>query len=60
MTLEYPVELGGTTGGRFVGELHVDHVPPTYQKNDFIRGDPSWLNVVTVLRGDGPIPREKP
>lgn len=52
---EYPVELGGTTGGRIVGQLHVDHVPPTYQKNDFHRSDYSWREVIDVLRGSGPI-----
>jgi hypothetical protein len=52
---EYPVELGGTTGGRIIGQLHVDHVPPTYQKNDFHRSDYSWREVIDVLRGIGPI-----
>lgn len=53
--LEYPVELGATVGGRIVGEIHVDHVPPNYQKNDFDRSDPSWHEVVELLRGVGPI-----
>jgi hypothetical protein len=52
---EYPIELGGTTGGRIVGQLHVDHVPPTYQKNDFHRSDYSWREVIDVVRGVGPI-----
>lgn len=52
---EYPVELGGTVGGRIVGQIHIDHVPPTYQKNDFHRSDHSWREVVDVLRGEGPI-----
>ena len=53
--LEYPVELGSTVGGRIVGEIHIDHIPPTYQKNDFHRADISWNEMITVLRGDGPI-----
>jgi len=53
--LEYPIELGSTVGGRIVGEVHIDHVPPTYQKNDFHRADASWHEMVAVLRGDGPI-----
>ncbi|GIO03545.1 hypothetical protein J5TS2_42130 [Brevibacillus halotolerans] len=53
--LEYPVELGTTWGGRIVGEINVDHLIPTYQKNDFDRSDPSWFEVVNKLRGDGPI-----
>lgn len=53
--LEYPVELGVTVGGRIVGEIHVDHVPPNYQKSDFDRNDSSWHEVVVLLRGSGPI-----
>ncbi|MCC6607206.1 MAG: ATP-binding protein [Anaerolineae bacterium] len=53
--LEYPLELGTTFGGRIVGEIHIDHVPPTYQKNDFDRSDPSWYEVIELLRGSGPI-----
>jgi hypothetical protein len=52
---EYPIELGATVGGRIVGQLNIDHVPPTYQKNDFHRTDHSWREVLDVLRGDGPI-----
>lgn len=53
--LEYPVELGTTVGGRIVGEVHVDYLLPTYQKNDFDRTDPSWNETVEALRGVGPI-----
>lgn len=54
-TLEYPVELGSTVGGRIVGEVHVDYLLPTYQKNDFDRTDPSWAQTVEALRGVGPM-----
>ena len=53
-TLEYPVELGSTVGGRIVGEVHVDYLLPTYQKNDFDRTDPTWQQTVEVLKGVGP------
>lgn len=53
--LQYPVELGSTVGGRIVGEVHVDYLLPTYQKNDFDRTDPSWNETVEGLRGVGPI-----
>lgn len=53
--LDYPVELGTTLGGRIIGELHVDYLVPTYQKNDFDRTEASWRETVLVLRGDGPI-----
>lgn len=55
LKLEYPVELGTTVGGRIVGEIHVDYLLPTYQKNDFDRTDPSWTQTVEALRGIGPI-----
>lgn len=58
--LEYPVELGSTVGGRIVGEVHVDYLLPTYQKNDFDRNDPSWRETVEALRDVGPmLPKER-
>ena len=39
--IEYPVELGSTVGGRIVGELNVDYLIPTYQKNSFDTSDKS-------------------
>lgn len=53
--LEYPVELGTTVGGRIVGEIHVDYLLPTYQKNDFDRTDPSWVETIEAIRGVGPM-----
>ena len=52
--LQYPVELGSTVGGRIVGELHVDFLLPTYQKNDFDRTDRSWQQLVDYICGIGP------
>lgn len=54
-TLEYPVELGSTVGGRIVGEIHVDYLIPTYQKNDFDKTDRNWDDTIAALRGAGPI-----
>jgi hypothetical protein len=53
--LDYPVELGTTQGGRVVGELYVDYLVPTYQKNDFDRTEAAWRETVLAIRGDGPI-----
>ena len=39
--IQYPVELGTSVGGRIIGELNVDYLLPTYQKNDFDRSDTS-------------------
>lgn len=57
---EYPVELGSTVGGRIVGELHVDYLIPTYQKNGFDTTDRAWRLTVEAVRGSGPIlPRSR-
>jgi len=49
------VELGSTVGGRIVGEVQVDYLLTTYQKNDFDRSDFSWQQTTEALRGIGPI-----
>ncbi len=54
-TVEYPVELGTTVGGRIVGELHADYLIPTYQKNGFDTADRSWRITLEAVRGAGPI-----
>lgn len=51
---EYPVELAHQ-GGRIIGEIHLDHVPVTYQKDAFEYGDRSWRAAVELLRGAGPL-----
>ncbi|MBR4676070.1 MAG: ATP-binding protein [Victivallales bacterium] len=51
---QYPIELGSTIGGRIVGELNVDYLLPTYQKNDFDRSDNSWAQTVDAICGVGP------
>ncbi len=58
--LQYPLELGTSIGGRIVGELNVDYLLPTYQKNDFDRSDNSWAQTVEALCGIGPfLPRSR-
>ena len=52
--LQYPLELGTSIGGRIIGELNVDYLLPTYQKNDFDRSDNSWEQTVEALCGVGP------
>lgn len=51
---EYPVEMAHQ-GGRIIGEIHLDHVPVTYQKDAFQYGDRSWRSAVEILRGRGPL-----
>ncbi|MGW7250892.1 ATP-binding protein [Streptomyces decoyicus] len=57
--VEYPIELGATQGGRIVGEIHLDHVPVTYQKNDFKRESRDWITAVQLIRGEGPLQPRK-
>lgn len=52
---EYPIDLGSSMGGRIVGELHVDYLMPTYQKNSFDTTDIAWQLTVEAIRGAGPI-----
>lgn len=52
--LQYPLELGTSVGGRIVGELNVDYLIPTYQKNDFDRSDSSWIQTIEAVCGVGP------
>ena len=54
-SIEYPIELGSTTGGRIVGELTVDYLLPTYQKNAFDTSGRAWRLTVEAIRGAGPI-----
>ena len=56
---EYPIEFGSTSGGRIVGEIHLDHVPVIYQKNNFERGSNDWLVAVEAIRGEGPLQPRK-
>lgn len=52
--LQYPLDLGTSIGGRIVGELHVDYLIPTYQKNNFDRADISWEQTREAICGVGP------
>ncbi|MGK8505266.1 ATP-binding protein [Nocardia asiatica] len=52
--IEYPTEMAHQ-GGRIIGEIHLDHVPVTYQKNAFEYDDRSWKSAVEMLRGRGPL-----
>ncbi len=51
---EYPID-DPRNRGRFVGEIHIDHCRVSYTKDRFERDDPSWGEMVRVIRGDGPL-----
>lgn len=51
---EYPVDATHW-GGRIVGELEIDFVRVSHQKDSFDKLDPEWKRVVEVVRGHSPI-----
>ena len=56
--LEYPID-DPRNRGRFVGEIHIDHCRVSYTKDRFERDDPAWAEMISVVRGAGPLrPRE--
>jgi hypothetical protein len=52
--LEYPID-GHERKGRIVGELEIDFVKVTHQKDAFDTSSSDWRDVVRLVRGDGPI-----
>jgi hypothetical protein len=55
---EYPID-DPSRRGRIVGEIHVDHCRVNFAKERFDRSDPAWEEMVTLIRGEGPIRPEK-
>lgn len=51
---EYPID-DQRGRGRFVGEIHIDHCPVDYSKTRFTREHRSWREMVSFIRGDGPL-----
>lgn len=52
--IEYPID-GHERKGRIVGELEIDFVKVTHQKDAFDTSSSDWRDVVRLIRGDGPI-----
>lgn len=52
--IEYPTD-DQRKRGRFIGEIHLDHCRVSYTKDRFERDDPSWDEMVRLVRGDGPL-----
>jgi len=47
--LDYPIDQ---TFGRIVGEVHIDHVPVDFTKDDFQRTSTEWISAMAYLRGE--------
>lgn len=56
--LEYPTD-DQRNRGRIVGEIHIDHCRVSYAKDRFDRADPTWTEMVQLIRGEGPLRPEK-
>ncbi len=52
--LEYPIDAIHW-GGRIVGELEIDFVRVSHQKDSFDKLDPEWKKVVETVRGTSPL-----
>ena len=52
--LEYPIDAVHW-GGRIVGELEIDFVRVSHQKDSFDKLDPEWRHVVELVRGNSPM-----
>ncbi len=52
--LEYPIDATHW-GGRFVGELEIDFVRVSHQKDSFDKLDPEWKHVIELVRGNSPL-----
>ncbi|MGQ3230231.1 MAG: ATP-binding protein [Blastomonas fulva] len=55
---EYPID-DQRNRGRIVGEIHIDHCRVSYAKDRFDRADPTWDEMVRLVRGEGPLRPEK-
>lgn len=54
---EYPTDQ---QTGRIIGEIHLDHVPVDFQKQDFQRSSEEWQRATTFLRGGSLLPGNWP
>jgi hypothetical protein len=51
---EYPIDATHW-GGRIIGELEIDFVRVSHQKDSFDKLDPEWKHVVELVRGKAPL-----
>lgn len=54
---DYPID---GTYGRIVGEVHLDHVPVDFLKQDFQRSSSEWIAAMEFLRGKSSLQPSKP
>ena len=54
---DYPAD---SQYGRIVGEVHLNHVPVDFMKQDFQRSSPEWQRAMTFVRGDSSLQPTQP
>lgn len=54
---DYPVD---SNFGRIVGEVHLNHVPVDFMKQDFQRSSPEWHRAISFLRGNSSLQPTQP
>ena len=54
---DYPIDQNY---GRIVGEVHLNHVPVDFLKQDFQRTSPEWQRAISYLRGDSSLQPKQP
>lgn len=54
---DYPID---SPYGRIVGEVHLNHVPVDFLKQDFQRTSPEWLRSMVYLRGESSLQPSQP
>lgn len=54
---DYPID---SNYGRIVGEIHLNHVPVDFMKQDFQRSSPEWHRAMIFLRGESSLQPTQP
>lgn len=54
---DYPID---SIYGRIVGEVHLNHVPVDFLKQDFQRSSPEWQRAISYLRGESSLQPTQP
>lgn len=54
---DYPID---SPYGRIIGEIHLDHVPVDFLKQDFQRSSPEWQRALEFIRGCSSLQPEQP
>ena len=54
---DYPIDQ---QTGRIVGEVHLNHVPVDFLKQDLQRSSPEWLKAMAYLRGESSLQPNQP